>query len=90
MRSVRAFTTTAKTRVQESGCLPKIVRLLLLLLYPSGDRGFTPQRGDRLLEDDDDGSAVLEWVLFAAERRGKYDFPQSGRRRRPRTVQGRL
>ena len=40
---------------------------------PSGDQGFTPQRSERLLEDDDDDSAVLEWVFYVAERRGKKD-----------------
>ena len=34
---------------------------------PSGDQGFTPQRGERLLEDDGDGSEVLEWVFFVVE-----------------------
>ena len=33
---------------------------------PSRDQRFTPQRGERLLEDGD-GSAVFEWVFFVAE-----------------------
>ena len=34
---------------------------------PRGDQGFTQQRGERLLEDNGDGSAVFEWVFFVAE-----------------------
>ena len=33
---------------------------------PSGDQGFTP-RGERLLEDDGDGSAVLAWIFYVVE-----------------------